>query len=107
MTLLYEHLYKSKMDRNLVYADFLAHIAFIASLPCPSFNTDFEIEFLSSKITISEPMYDKIPDKNEDAIKVLFDVLDLRSIIYCWKAILLGKSLVLISQHSSLQFYVQ
>ena len=95
------------MDKNFVYAEFIAHIAFIATIPCPSFNTDFEIEFFGSKISFSEPKYDKIPDKNEDAIKVLFDVLDLRSIIYCWKAILLGKSLVLISQHNSLQFFVQ
>ena len=46
------------MDKNLVFADFLAHIAFIASLPCPSFNTQFEIEFLDRKITVNEPMYD-------------------------------------------------
>ena len=58
MMLLYQHLYKPEINRNLVFADFLAHIAFIASLPCPSFNTQFEIEFLNRKITINEPMYD-------------------------------------------------
>ena len=52
-------------------------------------------------------MYNSLPDKNQDAIKVLFDVLDLRSIIYCWKAILLGKTLILISHSTALQFYVQ
>ena len=106
---LYEHLYKPKaVSKNaqsnelLAFSDFIAHIAFLASLPSPTFNTLFQIEFLGKKLTIDEPMYDRIPDKNQDAIKVLFDVLDLRSILYCWKAILLGKTLILISHSTSL-----
>ena len=33
-------------------------------------------------------------------------MLDLRSIIYCWKAILFDQTLILISSQYSLQFYV-
>lgn len=104
---LYEHVYKPKPDkRTLVFADFIAHIAFLASLPCPSFNTRYHIEFLNKTLTIDEPKYDTVPHKNERAINVLFEALDLRTILYCWKAILLNKTLVLISTSTSLQFYV-
>jgi len=47
-----------------------------------------------------------IPDRNQIAIKVLFQILDIRSILYCWKALLFDCTLVLISNQYSLQFYV-
>ena len=52
MMQLYEHLYKPKaVSQNaqsnelLAFSDFIAHIAFLASLPSPTFNTLFEIDF--------------------------------------------------------------
>jgi len=33
-------------------------------------------------------------------------MLDVRTIFYCWKAILFDKTLVLISSQYSLQFYI-
>ena len=67
------------------------------SIPCPTFNTRYHIEFFGKTLTVSEPNYDEIPDKNQLAIRVLFDMLDVRTIMYCWKAILFDQTLVLIS----------
>jgi len=38
-----------------------------------------------------------IPHRNIIAIETLFDVLDIRSILYMWKAMIFDKTLVLIS----------
>lgn len=64
------------------------------------------MEFYRKTLTFQEPNYSEIPDKNQIAIKVLFSMLDVRSIIYCWKAILFDATLVLISSQYSLQFYI-
>ena len=95
-----------KADRQLAFADFLCHIAFLSSIPCPTFNTRYHIEFFDKTLSFSEPNYDEIPDKNQLAIRVLFDMLDVRTILYCWKAILFDHTLVLISSQYSLQFYI-
>ena len=51
-------------DRQLAFADFLCHLAFLASIPCPTFNTRYHIEFFNKTLTVAEPNYDEIPDKN-------------------------------------------
>lgn len=95
-----------QQDSQLAYADFLCHLAFLASIPCPSFNTRYHIEFFGKTLTFFEPNYDEVPDKNKLAIRMLFDMLDVRTIIYCWKALLFDHTLVLISSQYSLQFYI-
>ena len=47
-----------------------------------------------------------LPMRNIRPISVLFDTLDVSTIIYCWKALLLDRKLVLISSQNSLLFYV-
>ena len=89
-------------NEKLAFADFLAHIAFLATLPCPDFNTRFNIEFLGKTLIIEEPPFHMVPNKNEIALKVLFDILDVRTIIYCWKALIFDTSLILISSSYSL-----
>ena len=77
-------------QRVLAFANFIAHIAFLASLPCPTFNTRLCIDdFLGVPLKIEQPNYDSFPDKNELAIWVLFENLDPRTVLFCWKAILL------------------
>jgi len=66
----------------------------------------YNIEFFCKTLIINELPFHKIPNKNQIAIQVLFDILDVRSILYCWKALLFDCSLVLISSQTSLQFYV-
>ena len=85
-------------NQCLAFSDFLAHIAFIRTVPAPSFNTHYRIEFMDKTLLIDEGRFDELPNKSHIAIKVLFDILDVRSIIYCWKALLFDHSLVLISQ---------
>ena len=93
-------------NEKLAFADFLAHIAFLATIPCPDFNTRFNIEFLGKTLIIQEPPFHMMPDKNQIALRVMFDLLDVKTIMYCWKALLFDTSLILISSSTSLQFYI-
>ena len=95
-----------EQNERLAFADFLAHIAFLATMPCPDFNTRFNIEFLGKTLIIEERPFHSVPDKNKIALTVLFEILDVKTIIYCWKALLFDTSLILISSSYSLQFYV-
>lgn len=84
----------------------LAHIAFLKTLPCPSFNTKLNISFFKKQFIIDEMDYMEIPHRNSIAINMLFNVLDVRSILYMWKALLFDCHVILISSQTSLQFYV-
>ena len=93
-------------DEKVAFADFIAHIAFLSTLPCPDFNTVFNIEFLGKTLLLRELPFHHIPDKNQIALRVMFEVLDVKTIMYCWKALLFDTSLILISSSTSLQFYI-
>ena len=67
------------------------------TIPCPTFNSELLIEFYNKTLQISEENYKMIPHRNTIAIQTLFDVLDIRSILYMWKAIIFDKTLILIS----------
>jgi hypothetical protein len=108
-------------NRNIAFADLIAHIAFLKTIPAPPFNTIYNIHMLPiiqqpgmppppptaqsgglHLFTIREGGFDDIPNRSLLPIKILFDVLDVRSIIYCWKALLFDKSLILVSSQLSL-----
>lgn len=40
--------------QRIAFADFLAHIAFLKTIPCPSFNTKYNIEFFSRTLIMEE-----------------------------------------------------
>lgn len=92
--------------RKLAFADFLSHMAFLKTIPCPSFNTLYNISFLNKTLIVEKGPFHLIPESNQIAIKVLFEILDIHSILFCWKALLFDYSLVLISSQYSLQFNV-
>lgn len=84
----------------------IAHIAFLKTVPCPSFNSRFQLHFNNKMLIINEEEYNKIPNRNTIAIETLFDIIDVNSIIYMWKAMLFDCTPILISSQTSLQFYV-
>ena len=84
----------------------IAHIAFLKTIPCPTFNSRLQVEFYNKTVIIDEQHYINIPHRNIIAIETLFDVLDIRSIMYMWKAMIFDHSLILISTQYSLQFFV-
>mmetsp|Transcript_7350 Transcript_7350/g.6583 ORF Transcript_7350/g.6583 Transcript_7350/m.6583 type:complete len:92 (-) Transcript_7350:99-374(-) len=84
-------------NKLIAYADMISHLAFLKTLPSPTFNTIYNLHFLNQTIVIKENAFDQIPHKSTQAIKILMDVLDVRSIFFCWKALLFDKSLVLLS----------
>ena len=51
-------------NRTMAFAELIAHLAFLRTIPAPPFNSIYN----------------------------LFDVLDVRSIFYCWKALLFDKT---------------
>jgi len=88
---------KVLQDKKLAFADLLAHVAYLRTLPSPSLNTKMLIEFRSKTLIVEEQSLYSIPHRNSIAISTLFEILDLRSILYMWKAMLFDMSLVLIS----------
>ena len=81
-----------KTNRLIAFAEFITHLAFLRTIPSPPFNTIYNINFLSQTLVIKENPFDQIPNKSGHAIKILLDVLDVRSIFYCWKALLFDKT---------------
>jgi hypothetical protein len=92
--------------RTFAFSEFIAKLAFLKTIPCPSFNTKYNIEFHDKTLIIEEGRFNQIPDNNQIAIKLLFKILDIKSIFFCWKALLFDYSLVLISSQYSLQFNI-
>lgn len=45
-------------DQKLAFADFMAHIAFLATIPSPSFNTLFKVAFFGKTLMIEEKGFD-------------------------------------------------
>ena len=84
-------------NRRLAFAELVAHIAFLRTIPAPPFNANYNIFMFNKVFSISEGTLDQLPNKNTYAIKILFDVLDVKSIFYCWKALLFDKSVILVS----------
>lgn len=94
------------MSKNFIaFADLVANIAFLKTIPAPPFNSIYNIQMLPvikdnmvvpntlHTFTLKEDGFgESLPNRSMTAIKVLFDVLDVRSIIYCWKALLFDKS---------------
>ncbi len=50
--------------QKIAFADFLAHIAFLKTVPCPSFNTKYNIEFFSKTLIMEEQQFFAIPNRN-------------------------------------------
>ncbi len=96
----------ANLSKNFIaFADLVANIAFLKTIPAPPFNSIYNIQMLPvikdnmvvpnalHTFTLKEDGFgDSLPNRSLTAIKVLFDVLDVRSIIYCWKALLFDKS---------------
>lgn len=83
-------------DRIVAFTELVTHIAFLKTIPAPIFNSVYNLQFLGQTLTIRETAFDSIPNKNSLPIKILFDCLDLRSIFYCWKALLFDKTVLLL-----------
>lgn len=92
--------------RLLSFAEFIARIAWLKTIPCPTFNTRYNLQFFSKTLVINEKPFNTIPMTNQIALKLLLKLLDIKSIIFCWKALLFDYTLVLISSQFSLQFNI-
>ena len=95
--------------RMMAFADFFTHIAFLKTLPTPPFNSVFNIQFplitpegtrSTQTIKIQENPFDQLPHKNSKPIETLFECLDIKTILQCWKALIFDKCLILISTQS-------
>lgn len=76
----------------------LAHIAYLKTIPSPSFNMRHQIGFYKKMVIIDERQYFEIPNRNKIAIETLFDILDVKTILYLWKAMLFDCTVILISE---------
>lgn len=52
-------------ERRLAsFAEFIARIAFLKTIPCPTFNTEYNIQFFSKTLSIKEQSFATIPNTN-------------------------------------------
>jgi hypothetical protein len=84
-------------DKKLAFSDLLLHIAYLRTLPVPSFNSTMLVEFHNKTLILEEKPFNTIPHRNSIAIQTLFEILDARSILYLWKALLFDYTVVFIS----------
>ena len=89
-------------NKKLAFAEMLTHVAYLKTLPSPSINSKMLIEFHEKTLILDEPVLYSIPNRNQIAIETMFEILDVRSILYLWKAIIFDFSLILISSQTSL-----
>jgi hypothetical protein len=87
----------NNINKKIAFAELITHLAFLRTIPSPSFNSIFNIHMMNQTFVFKENPFDQIPNKSSKAIKILLDVLDVRSIFYCWKALLFDRTLVLVS----------
>lgn len=55
------------------------------------------ISFYTKKVRIEEQEFKNIPHRGSLAIQLLFNLVDVRSILYMWKAMLFDCHVILIS----------
>lgn len=51
-------------NKKLAFADMLAHIAYLKTIPCPSFNSKHRIHFYKKLVIIDEQEFFTIPNRN-------------------------------------------
>lgn len=90
----------------MTFAEIIANIAFLRTIPAPVFNSSVNIEFMEMKINLKENHFSEIPHKSSHAIKVLIECIDFQSILTCLKALIFDKTLIVFSIETSLLFNV-
>lgn len=55
-------------NKTLAYADFIAHIAFLKTIPVPTFNTTYNIEWFGKTLVLNESFFHDVPNKNKQPI---------------------------------------
>jgi len=90
----------------MAFAELIANIAFLRTIPAPVFNSEVNITFMGCTIELKENHFNEIPHKNMNSVKVLIDCLDFQSILTCLKALLFDKTLIVFSIETSLLFNV-
>lgn len=50
--------------RKFAFTELIAKIAFLKTVPCPTFNTIFNIEFHEKTLMIEEKDFREVPDNN-------------------------------------------
>jgi hypothetical protein len=54
--------------KKFAFADMLAHIAYLKTVPCPSFNTSLNLKLYNKQFQLNEQEYFTIPQRNSIAI---------------------------------------
>jgi hypothetical protein len=104
--LILKALFESLKIDIMAYAEMIAHLAFLRTIPAPVFNSEINLLFMDTFINIKENSFNELPHKNQNSIKILIEVLDFRTILKCIKGLLFDYTLIVFSQENSLLFQV-
>ena len=89
------------------FAEIISAIAFVFTMPVPPYHTELTVQLSDdAQLVFTESRANELPHKNVRPVKVLFERLDVSSVLHCWKALLLDRKLILLSSQNSLLFYV-
>ena len=72
---LFKHL-PSDAKKFMSFAELIANIAFLRTIPAPVFNSEATIMFQDVLINLKENSFNKLPHKNLESIKILIECLD-------------------------------
>ena len=95
-----------ELARCMAFADLVAHVAFLRTVPAPVFNSEVNITFMDSVINLKENRFNVLPHKNQECIRILTECLDFQTILKCIKALIFDRTLIVLSAELSLLFNV-
>jgi hypothetical protein len=104
--LILKAIYESFKIDTIAFAEVIAHIALLRTIPAPVFNSEVNLLFFDTFINIKENSFNELPHKNQNSIKILIEVLDFRTILKCIRGLLFDYTLIVMSQETSLLFQV-
>jgi hypothetical protein len=85
----------------MAFSELVSNIAFLRTIPAPVFNSEINLSFMGSLINIRENSFNELPHKNQNSIKILYDLFDFSSILKCVKALIFDYSLIIFGNSDS------
>lgn len=62
--LILKALYESLKIDDMAFAEMIAHIAYLKTIPAPVFNSEINLHFMDTLINIKENSFNELPHKN-------------------------------------------
>ena len=85
----------------MAFSELISNLAFLRTIPAPVFNSEINLSFMGSLINIRENSFNELPHKNQNSIKILYDLFDFNSILKCVKGLIFDYSIIIFGNENS------